>query len=896
MREPIPRDVRALMRVLLHLYPEEFREQFGPAYVEVAEKRWERTGGRLRFAQFMMMDTLRALPRAWAWSIRSSGSRSPSLASGRTPRRASIVGAFHATYRDLRLGMLTSVKNPASTTAIVLLLALGLGAGTAVFSILSPMLLRMPPALEEPERLVLLKRHSAGEEVTGFGHLAFKEYRRLARSFSAIAARRGTPLLLSWGEETSRADGVLVTEGYFALLGVEMTEGRAFLPKEQAPGASPVAILSHALWTERFGGDPTIIGREIRLNGTPFTVVGVAASGFEGLEAWNQEEIWLPLVMEERMGAPFPVFNSDFFSTLSVVARLAPGVAIEDARQEMDVLAARIEQPLNSTGTKHRIIVTDRVTLPGFPLDGLVGWTLPIAGAAGLLLAIVVVNVAGILLVRSVPRRKEMAVRLALGASRPGLVRQALTEKLVLAVPAGIVGLLLARSVHVLIADRADVLQIPMDTHVIVFATALALACCGLAAVVPALDVSGRNVDRELRDEGSTPTLQRKSGAFVAAQIALSLTLLTAAGVLTRSFHMESGEDLGFETADLYMADLDLHLAGFTLDEAQSLHRRIKEEVVALPGVATVSIVGEPPVDRGIVGWTAKPVVPEGGGDPITVHRNPVDLNYFEVLGTGLVAGRGFRREDVAGGPRVAVVNEAMAERLRPGPVLGRILRFPDMTGPGEPLEVVGVTRNVRVASRGEANQPEVLFPIEQADAVRVVLLLRPRGDPEAVVAAVRAAVGRVVPEVPPPVLRSVRSRRDELLAGERLWAEITTLFGLLALVVMAAGLYGTVSFEVGRRHRVFSVHFSLGAGRRQVQRMVVRDALRTAAVGLVAGLLLSLVVTRFLGGILHEVTPTDPGVFLAATALVVVVVTATAWLSSGRISKLDPAAILRAY
>lgn len=798
--------------------------------------------------------------------------------------------------RDLRLGLRTFAREPGSTAAMILVLAVGLGAGTAVFSVLNEALLRMPPGVAHPERVVALERHSPETGYAGFTHLGFLEYRRLARSFSGMAAERGASLLLSEDGETSRIDGMLVTEGYFPVLGVGMAAGRDFLSEEhEVQGARPVAILSHAFWTERLGGDRRLVGSGIRLNGAALTVVGVTEPGFVGRDPLHPVDVWLPLAMEARARPLFPVLDSDFFSSLAAVARLAPGVDLEAARREMDDLAGRIERPVGPTGTKRRVVLADHVGRadPGWR-RAVLSWSYPLIAAAGLLLAVIVVNLSGVLLARSIPRRKEMAFRLAVGAGRARLVRQLMTETLVLAVPAAVGGLLVARWVLALVGARLDLgPHFALDHRVTLFVGVLAIAACWLAAAVPALDVSGRDLDRELRDQGSTPRLPRLRGAFIAGQIAVSLTLLTVAGLLVRSFLSESAEDPGLAASEVYQAELDLGLAGFTGEDAREIHRRLVEEAAAVPGIGLVAMAGAPPLDRGLV-WSRAAAVADGQAEAVTVQRNPVGPGYFEVLGTGLVAGRGFTEEDVAGAPRVAVVNETMAGRLRPGPVLGRTVRFPTMFGPGEPLAVVGVTRDVRVASRDETPEPEVLFPLAQTNDPGAVLLFRPDGDPAAVAAAVRDVVRRVVPALPPPRIESVRARRDRMLSDERLYAEIAGLFGLVGLFVAAIGVYGAISFDVGRRSRDLGVRISLGAGRGRVQAIVVREALRTAGLGVAAGLVLSLGATQLLRGLLHGVGPADPIAFSAATGVLVGVVVLTAWLSSRGVTRLDPAAVLR--
>jgi putative ABC transport system permease protein len=811
------------------------------------------------------------------------------------PGPASYLDPYPEPMRvHLRGGLRRLARLPGQTAVIVTVLSAGLGVGIAVFTTLNEALLRPPPGVVDPGRVVTLQRFSPERGHHGFTHRGFLEYRELARSFSGMAAARSATLLLDEGGEISSVAGMLVTEGYLQLLGVSMSAGRRFLPEEEAlPGAAPVAILGHRFW-RALGGDREVVGSRLRLNGAWFTVVGVTAPGFDGLEVATPVDVWLPLAMEAQARPLFPVLGSDLFTSLGVVARLAPGSSLNQARAELDAIAARVERPAGGSGETPKVVVAGDAGRAGEEWRGFVlAWSLPLAAGAALFLALVVSNVAGVLLARSVPRRREMAVRLALGASRRRIARQLLGDGLLLAIPAAAGGLLVSRLVAGLITRAVPGLRLAVDPQVVLFALGLAVVVCVAAATAPALVLVRHDLTAELRDQGSTPRAPRLWRTFIAGQIALSLTLLTVATMLVRSVRADGAEDPGFDTAAVHLVELDLRLAGFTVAEARSLERALVERVAAIPGVATVSAAAAPPIDRGWL-WAAQAAVPDGDAGPILARRNPVGPGYFEALGTSVVAGRGFSGGDGEGAPRVAVVNEAMAARLGTGSPLGRTLRFPTLAGPGEPVEIVGVARDARSAFDAPTPEPEVFIPLAQTAEPGMVLLFRPTGDPARVAGEVREAIRPLVPQLPAPRVESVRDRRLRTLSDERLYARLASLLGAVGLLLAAMGLHGTVSFDMARRRREIAIRMALGAGRRRARWAVIRDSAIVIGAGIAVGLAGSAGAARLLRGALHGAPPPDPVTLGLAAGVIVAVAAVTAWLATGRVDAVDPANALR--
>jgi predicted permease len=795
---------------------------------------------------------------------------------------------------DLEVALRSLCRHPGSTVAMVGILAVGIGVGTAVFSLLNEALLRPPGGVADPASLVVLERHVAERGIEGFTYRGFTEYRDRVRAFSGMAAARSAPLLMGPAGEVSPVAGMLVTEGYLPLLGVRLTDGRHFLPEEEVVGAPRVAMLSHRLWRERLGGDKGVVGAVIRLNGEPVTVVGVTAAGFEGLGVAEPVDVWLPLVNEELARPLFPVLGSDLFTSLRPIARLAPGVSPARAELELKAAAAEVEDVTGGSGVAARIVLSGSAGRAGAAWRrGVLSWSLPLTAAAALLLVLVVVNSGGILLARSVARRRETAVRVALGAGRWRLARQPVLEALVLAVPAAAGGLLLSRWVGTGIVRAVSGLQLALDHRVVLFVSVVALAACCLAALAPALAAARRDPGSDLRDQAGVSRPPRAWRALVSGQVALSLMLLTLAGLLVRGVRAEAGADVGFDTRRVYLAELDLRLAGHPLEQAVALRDRLMDEVATLPGVRAVAAAAAPPLDRGFL-WGRWPAVPDGDESPIVVERNAVAPGYFDVLGTGIVAGRGFGAADRAGAPLVAVVNEVMAARMGPAPVLGRTVRFPTLAGPGQAIEIVGVTPGIHPGRRQGEQRPEVLMPLAQVEDRTFTLLFRVDGDARLALAAVHDLLRRAVPDLPPPRVESARARRDRMLSHDRLYARLSTLAGVVGLLVAGLGLYGMVAFDVAGRERELGVRLALGARHARVRATVVRKHAGLVAGGLALGAVGSILGGTVLARLVHGVPAVDAASLVGSTVALLLVAAAAAWLSTRRVAGADPATALR--
>jgi len=808
--------------------------------------------------------------------------------------------------QDVRYGARMLAKHPGFTAVAVLTLAIGIGANVAIFSLVNEVFLRSAPAVTAPDRLVALGRSTGGQSFENFGHLMYLEYRDQAQSFTGLAASRGASLLWKDVAGTVVLDGQLVSGNYFSVLGVKLARGRGFLPEDdRAPGTSPVAILSYAAWTGRFARDPAIIGRRLRLGDAEFTIVGVAAEGFRGLGLGDAVDAWLPLMMEAQVHPPLPALNSDFFHGLGVVGRLKPGVSAAQAEAELAVLAARIERPSGTPSQLRHVVLTPHVSLPE---PGWRAYALSLLAllsiVTGLVLLIVCANVAGLLLARSASRRKELAVRLALGASRGRIVRQLLGESVTLAALGALAGLVVSYWIMALLRARTDEnLVLGIDRTVLLFVTLLVVFTAVASGLVPALQATRGDVVADLKDQpGATRRRPWLRDALVMAQVGVSLVLLTGAGLFVRTLQKAGAVDIGFETQHLLLVAPNLELAGYTNARSRAFYRDLAEGIAALPGVQSVSRAGSVP-RYGHFMWGDVEIVLESrdaaaAAARVRVEHNEVGPRYFETLGVGLVRGRGFTALDDSTAPRVAVVNEAMTRQLWPADdPIGKRLRFVRFMGLSDPVEIVGVVRDSRTLVLEDRVRPEVFVPLEQSRGENETVLVRVSGGADAergVVAAISRELRRRDPALPPVRIESLAERMQRGLSDQRLHAEWTSLFGGVGLLLAAIGLYGSLAFTVSQRTRDIGIRMALGAESADVLRMVLREGLAVAGAGAVAGCLASIALTRLIVGQLYGVTATDPIAFGVAMLVLLAAAAVACWVPARRATLVDPLVALR--
>jgi predicted permease len=819
--------------------------------------------------------------------------------------------------QDLRFATRMLAKKPSFTLVAVLSLALGIGANTTIFSLVNALLLRSLP-VEEPERLVSI--YTKDEKNPGFGalsHLNWKDYREQNRVFSGVLGYDWTPMSVAAGQgntkgEAQLAFGQLVSGNYFDLLGVEPALGRTFLPEEDAtPGAHPVVVVSHELWEERLGADPRAVGRTIRVNGSAYTVIGVAPAEFTGTDIGVRPELWIPMAMNRQIKPNDEINWYDERRGLFVnsIGRLRPGVTLAQARADLEAIARRLQQeyPADDKGRSVQLLPLTQAAVHPQVRGGVVAASTLLMVVTGLVLLIACANVANLLLARATARRKEIAVRLSQGAARGRVVRQLLTESLLLALLGGLGGL-----VVLFVARRAllaflptlpfaiDVtLDLGLDARVLGFTLGLSLLTGLLFGLVPALQTSRPEMVSALKNEAPPAAQGRRRfnarNLLVAGQVALSLVSLIAAGLFLRSLGEAQKIDPGFDPKPLAVLSFDAGLQGWDAPRIQQFFRDVRERVGGLPGVEAAALAGAGPFQ----GSFFRSVFLEGGArdDGTLIQVNEVGPGYFTTLGVPLVRGRVFDERDRKGSLPVVVINQTMAERFWPGkdPV-GRRFKF---FGDAAPVQVVGVVRDIKYSNLGEAPQPYIYQPLEQRSSTGVTLIARVRsdnrhGDPAAVLPAIQRELRSMAPEMPLTGVAAVPRLLDDTLWAPRAGASLLALFGLLALVLAALGLYGVMSYSVTQRSREIGIRMALGAHRRDVLSLLVGQGMSVVGVGAALGLALAFLATRFTASMLFGVSPTDPVAFGVTSALLGTVALMAVLVPAQRATEVDPVVVLR--
>jgi predicted permease len=801
---------------------------------------------------------------------------------------------------DLRHAVRLLARSPGFTAVAVLTLAVGLGANATVLSWIRGLLLEPLPGVPRQEELLVV----SGASRTGdHRSLSIPDARSLDRDQdrARVIAFEVTPMSLTVGQSPERVWGCIASGSFFEVLGVRAALGRTFRPEEDStPKTHPVAVLAHHFWQDRFEGDPAIVGKTVLLNRLPFTVIGVAPEGFQGAQVGFRPDLWVPLAMQELVIPGGNWVDERGSRWLVGLARLRPGVSREQADAAIQAVSARLgrDWPDSNDGVTYRL----------FPYwkdpDGPSGFLMPVlavlAAMAALVLLLACANVANLLLVRALGRRREIAVRSSLGAGHGRLVRQLLAESLVLALPAGLLGVLLALASVRLLAAFVPPLDMPLaptfrlDAQVLAFTAALTVMTGLLFGLAPAAQAAPSRIAAVLRDESASTLGGRKGRArsfLVAAQVALSCVLLIAAGLFLRSLRRGGEIDTGFATRSALLASLDLFPVGYDEARGRIFYRQAVERLGRLPGVESATVAALLPLgfssnstNLRIDGYEPEP------REEVVVSFNNVGPAYFETLGIPLKAGRGFDLRDDEHGAPAMVVNETMASRYWPGgnALGGRV------HGYGKDFTVVGIARDGKYQSLGEAPRPFFYVPILQVYRSRAVIHLRTAGDPLHLAPALRGEVRRLDPDLPLSAVKSMRQHLRLSLFTQRLAASFLGAFGLLALVLATVGLYSVIRYAVSQRTRELGVRMALGAQPRDVERMVLSEGMRLALAGLAAGLAGAFAVTRFLESQLLGVSATDPLVFAGVALLLAGVCALASWLPARRAAAVDPMAALR--
>jgi putative ABC transport system permease protein len=801
--------------------------------------------------------------------------------------------------QDLRYGA-RILGRTRSTTAIALIaLALGTGTATAIFSVLDAALLK-PLPFRDPQQLVVIWENSSVRNLHRMfvARSNFWEWGRQSRAFSAMAAIQEAQINLTGGPnghiEPEELKAERVSAGLFPLLGVQAKVGRTFQPEEDRPGHINSALLSHSLWQRRFGADAAIAGKSIRLRDQSYTVVGVLPAGFFLLEP--DVDLWLPLGLNPNDARTFNARN------LKVIARLRPDVSLEQAGREMDTIGSRLEEANKTLNAGFRpSLYPIREELSGDtrqPLEVL-------SGAVGLLLLLACANVASLLLARGASRRKEIAVRFAMGASRGRIVAQLLSESLVLSLAGGLLGLLVARLGIVLVhrfgpAAIPQLRNVAMDGRVLLFALAAAVGTGILFGILPALHSSAIDLNAALSETSRGGTASRGGrvirGALVIAEVALAVVVLISAGLLVRSFVRLRAVDPGFRAEGVLTLRVPLQGGrnGTRARSAPFIHQVI-ENLSGLPGVRSTAAISSLPLTGLGVGTTIEVAgmpAPPPDQRPMTLVRY-VSGGYFAVMGIPLIAGRTFSDADTPGSPPAVIVNQALVRRYFPGgnPV-GRRLILDAMT-PGE-AEVVGVVGDVMQEKIVGEQWPTIYNPYTQWPPAYVAVTLRTAGEPRALAVPAERAIHQLDPDQPVTDVRTMQDVLDRSVSAPRFAAAVLAFLAVVAFMLAAVGIYGVISYDVSDRTHELGIRMALGAERAHVLRLIVGHGARLAALGIAIGLGAALLLTRLMASMLYGVRPTDFYTFATISLALGAVALAASYIPSRRAMALDPLVALR--
>jgi predicted permease len=819
------------------------------------------------------------------------------------------------TTQDLRFALRAFRRTPGFTAVAVLTLAIGIGANTAIFSAVNAMLLR-PLPFREPERLMALNlaRPAMGSEpardALPWSYPKFATMREAQTVFSDVALSMEYQGTFTGGEGPERFADEIVGARYLPLLGIQPALGRNFLPDEDVtPGTAHVAILTDALWKREFNADPAVLGRSIPIDGEPYTVVGVLPPGFRGLS--GRADMLLPV-----MSLPADMLSQAWSHSFNVTARLKPGVTPAQAKEAVKGYGAILDKQYADpmVTTLHWSAVARE--LDATRADPVVRRSLLVLLAAvGLVLLAACANVANLFLIRASGRRREIAVRLAIGAGRSRLVRQLLTESLLLSFAGGAAGIAVAWwGVRILAAlDPTTTLHLNAETGIgavnfstisldgtaLAFAALLAVVTGLMFGLVPALQSTRPALSGALK--GEAPRAERRwltsRNTLAVAEIAISLVLLAGSGLMVRSLERLLSVNAGFDASQLLTMRFNAPAAA-SKDSLPNFYDGMIQRLSALPGVTAVGLTDCPPLNGGcnitIAGLRDRPPVAQGSEPLVGVHW--ITPQWTTAARVPLVAGRLFTEQDRAGAPKVVLVNETAARRLWPGEdPIGK----PVSVGQGgfwkDTAQVVGVIGDVRYVTLDSLPEPAVYLSYYQSMRGRMMVFVRTSGDPLALASAARQVTHQMNPDAPLYDLRTMASRVSDATAAMRFRALLLALFAAMALALATMGTYGVISFAVSQRTREIGVRIALGAKRGDVIRLIVRQGVGVAVVGAAIGLAGALIATRVLGSLLYDVKPSDPATFLGIVAVLVGAVLVASWVPARRAARIEPTEALRA-
>jgi predicted permease len=825
-------------------------------------------------------------------------------------------------WLDLRYAWRMLLRQPGFTAAAILTLALGIGANAAIFSLVNATLLRRLP-VADGERLVHVHNRTIGSV---FSYPMYERLRDDNHVFDGFAAWGGIAASLNTEDTTELITGVIVTGNFFDVLGVSAAQGRLLSKSDdETPGKHPVAVIGYDFWQARFAGRPDIVGREIRLNGQVFTIIGVAPRGFAGPQLGSVRNLYVPMMMQALIRPPRAGYSGEQSPDLlknpnngwlTGLGRLKQGTSLEQARAELETLATNYARSSDPARTAR---------IPLVPFDEgdpnqrqqLQSVALLLGGVVGVVLLIACANIANLLLSRTASRRRELAVRLAIGASRARLVRQLLTESVLLSSMGGLAGLGLAwLAIEYLKAAPPPAGALPIaidfaiDTRVLMFSLGLSFLTGIFFGVIPALKASRPGLVPALKngtdDGGDRGRHVSLKNAVVVAEVALALPLLVAAGLFLRSLQSAQAIDPGFDAAKLVSAPLNINLLRYTRAQGREFYRNVVERMEQLPGVESAStarvavLAGGGRVLSLLVEGRDGPdnrSMSEGGGfatsDPLSINANVIGPGFFKTLGIPLLTGRDFNTQDIEDRPLVVIVNETTVKMHFSGEnPIGKRVSFGGRQGPWR--EIVGVVRDSKNASLGEPPRPFAFLPVAQNHETGMTLYVRAAVPPPTLVSAIRREIQNIDPNIPVPNIQTMNETIGTSLYAARMGAWLLGGFAILALTLAAIGVYGVLSFSISRRTREMGIRQALGAERRDLFLLVLRDGMLVVGIGILLGLIGGASGAKSLASFLYGVPALDVTTFAVTTAVLTVVALVACTIPARRAMRVSPVEAMR--
>jgi predicted permease len=818
---------------------------------------------------------------------------------------------LHACLLDVRYALRLLRRNPIFALTAAVSLAIGIGANTTIFTIANALLLRTPPGVAEPGRLVDIGRSQNGSGFDTNSYPNYLDIRRRSTSLTDVYAYRldSQPMSLGTADGAERVFGEIVTSNYFSVLGVRASVGRLLAPEDgDAPGATPLVVFSHRFWTRRFNSDPSIVGRTVDINGTPFTVIGVGPEGFQGTTVLS-DDLWVPMNMiaTVNLSRDAGVLGRRASVWLVMGARLKPGVTLRQAQAELETIGRALEREYPDENRGKGLRVAALAPIPGNSAP-VTAFITVLMGIVGLVLAIACANVAGVLLARATSRHREIAVRLAIGAGRWRLIRQLLIETAVLFAIGAIAALGVARVMTTLLVSMLPTLplqvdvSLPLDGRAVAFTGALSFVAAILSGLAPAFHASRTEVLPGLKAEvAASPAKQRLRNAFVIGQVAFSLVLVVGAGLFVRALGRAGAIDPGFDARGVELAALDLSLAGYTDQSGAAFGRALVDRVRSLPGVQSATLARLVPLGGsrfGLGGLRVPGQTPPNGRQFLEADWNIVEPGYFATLRAALVAGRDFSAADRANAPWVAIINETAARQFFPGrdPIGGVMLQ---QTGaPGTPdaersLTIVGVARNSKNQSLSEPPRPFVYVPFQQQYSPRMTIVARSTNG-QRLASELHNAVAALDPKLPLVGSQTLEDYTSIGLVPQRVAASVSASLGIVGLLLAAIGVYGVTAYMVSARTREIGIRIALGAQPGSVLRMVLRHGLRLTLVGAAIGLVLAAAAGQFIVSLLMGVAPIDLATFAGAAALFAAIGVAACYVPARRALRINAIEALR--